>query len=488
MVNSTSRWGGGSPPISLWACTCLGGALFLTGCPRPCQGPGCGDAYSAATVTILSGEAVTQEGTLDARASWAELEGLAEQDRDWTLLPSAGTLIVGIPGQGAVGSLPLRGAGELSLLEVEGVIAASVVDDRLGAALGRPRGTADLLIGAPSARSDLNGSEQGAVLLFAGVADGFASRLEEWEATLRVESDQSGGAFGSFVEGCGDVDGDGLADWMSAAPRSDAAGSMAGEVFLVGSADWSGVEGTLLAEDIETRWRGTSIGARVGSAMACGGDLTGDGLADAAVGGPFEDGQGEARGVVHLIVGGVRLATGGVDRSLAIASGRSWEGADDEDWFGMSLASGDLDGDGVDDLAIGAPGASEGQGEVRVSLSSGRGGGLVLVSGEGPGDGFGRSTLIVDLDLDGRQDLMIGAPFRNPDPLGGDASFQAGTLYAFAGPDPEVGWPIVLSSAGATRRWVRAEQYLQTGQRFWVEDLDTDGAPELLLLHRTDPR
>lgn len=426
-------------------------------------------------------------GTLDARDTWAELSGLAEQGRDWSVLPTQGRILVGVPAQGAVGSLKVEGPGSSTFIEVEGVIVADRVADRLGAALDRLAGTSDLLVGAPAARSDLDGAEQGAVLLFAGLADGFNRRVSDAEALLRVQSGQSGAALGTEVRGCADIDGDGLPDWMASAPRASAIATMAGEVLILPSSTWADVDGTLLAEDIETRWRGSSVGARAGSALDCSHDLNGDGFADLVIGAPFEDGAGEATGAVYLISGGVRLATGGSERQLALAAAEAWFGTDDEHWFGRALATGDLDGDGIGDLAVGAPGANDGAGEVRAWLSARRAGGTLRISGESVGDGFGQAVSIVDRDGDGREDLLIGAPFRNPDPLGSNASFQAGTLYEFSGPPVLEGWPLLLGAGGADRSWVRAEQYLRTGQRFWVHDLNGDGQAELLLLHRTDP-
>jgi len=487
IFSSTSRLGGGLYAINLQALACCAGLGLLSGCPQPCQGPGCGDAYTAATISILDGSAQQATGTLDARDTWAALTGLAEQGRDWAVLPAQGQLLVGVPAQGAVGSLVVEAPGSFTLIEAQGVIVADRVDDRLGASLDRLPGTADLLIGAPAARADLEGAEQGAVLLFEGLADGLDRRVAESEARLKVGSGQSGAAFGSEVRGCADIDGDGLPDWMAAAPRASAIDAMTGEVTLLPSSTWAEVDGTLVAEDIETRWRGTSIGARAGSALDCSQDLTGDGFADLVVGAPFEDGAGEATGAVYLVAGGVRLATGGSERQLSLAAAEAWFGNEDEDWFGRALATGDLDGDGVGDLAVGAPGANEGAGEVRAWLSAGRAGGTLRINGEAPGDGFGQALAIAYRDGDGLQDLLVGAPYRNPDPLGSNASFQAGTLYEFNGPPILEGWPILLGAGGADRSWTRAEQYLRTGQRFWVHDLNGDGVGELLLLHRTDP-
>ena len=92
---------------------------------------------------------------------------------------------------------------------------------------------------------------------------------------------------------------------------------------------------------------------RFGSSIASLGDLDGDGVADLAVGAAGDDTGGNYRGAVHVLF---MNANGTVKSSQKIASGMGGGPAlANGDVFGIGVASlGDLDGDGVTDLAVGA--------------------------------------------------------------------------------------------------------------------------------------
>lgn len=173
----------------------------------------------------------------------------------------------------------------------------------------------------------------------------------------------------------------------------------------------------------------TSAGDSFGASTAAIGDLNGDGVTDLAVGSLFDDTGGSGstadRGAVHIQF---LNANGTVKSSRKIASGTSGGPTlADGDLFGASVASlGDLDGDGIVDLAVGAIGDDAGtgisssergavyilflnsDGTVRSSrrISSGINGGPALADG----DFFGSSlTSLGDLDGDGVVDLGTGA-------------------------------------------------------------------------------
>ena len=153
-------------------------------------------------------------------------------------------------------------------------------------------------------------------------------------------------------------------------------------------------------------------GDMFGSSVAALGDLDGDGVADMAVGAPSEFGTGSG-GAVHVLF---MNANGTVKSSQKIGSGiGGGPTLADGDYFGHSVASlGDLDGDGVTDLAVGADKDDTGgynrgavyvlfmnaNGTVKSSqkIASGIGGGPALANG----DRFGSSvTSLGDLDGDG---------------------------------------------------------------------------------------
>ena len=158
-----------------------------------------------------------------------------------------------------------------------------------------------------------------------------------------------------------------------------------------------------------------------GSSVAVMGDLDGDGVTDLAVGAPGDDEGGADRGAVWILF---LNADGSVKtfQKLSDGQGGLTGGLRDGDAFGTALDRiSDLDGNGVDDLLVGAPASSNGTNFGRVyvlflqadgtiqshtTLSEGEGGfGLTLQ----PSDPFGHAIASIgDLDADGTEDIAIG--------------------------------------------------------------------------------
>lgn len=201
---------------------------------------------------------------------------------------------------------------------------------------------------------------------------------------------------GAAVAIVGDWDGDGVADFACGLPLASTSGRpAAGAVEVRSGRDFR----------VLHRWDGDEPNARLGFSLAAGGDHDGDGQPDLFAGAPYApDASGVAVGAVVLR----GSATGGL-------LGR-WQGASERGEFGGALACfADADGDGLRELAIGAPGPHwpQAQGEV-VVLSPGTGTILGNFSGKRIDDGYGTAVAAgQDANGDGIQDLVIGAPGRD---------------------------------------------------------------------------
>lgn len=188
-------------------------------------------------------------------------------------------------------------------------------------------GVDDLVVGAP----DAGDAYQGAVYVQHGPATAASLADADRAEPGQLEYDQIGS-----VLSVGDVDGDGVLDVLVGIPRYAAEDKGRVDLWIDGAPS---IQGEL-------------PDARTGAAVQVLGDLDGDGHPDLAIGAPGHDGAGAGAGAVHLMYGpfsGTR-APDGAELLGEVAGGQ----------LGASLvAPGDLDDDGVPELLIGAPGASD---------------------------------------------------------------------------------------------------------------------------------
>ena len=321
--------------------------------------------------------------------------------------------------------------------------------------LGVPAGAVDgpfdaLLIGAPLEDSTI--SNVGVVHWLWGDMSGLTDAGND----LRFGDSNAWnlGVSWGLALASGDVNGDGRADLVVGAPLA-----FPGDPILFGTglvsvclrdADPPGAIWT--CSDLSQGAGGLpgipEPGDYFGAAVAVD-DFDNDGFDDVAIGAPREN---SSEGAVHVVYGSSAGITADGNQLLIQGSGGVAGLAEAEDQFGFAFATGDFDGDGFADLAVGVPGENDSAGAIHMFYGSGAGLGtgddgvwtqthFVGAAQDEPGDKLGYSLAAGDFDDDGYDDLLCGLPYED-----WTAAEQGMIIEILGGPDGIGSW----SAAGAT--------------------------------------
>ena len=309
----------------------------------------------------------------------------------------------------------------------------------------------DLLIGAP-AIGDWSFPAGSSYLIFgSSKKDDLAIDLGKLSSDdgAKISGGESGDRFGSSVARIGDINGDGIDDFLIGSPYAGIEGAAYviygrsdGFPFPAATSELNGTNGF--------RVEGTTYDANLGHEVSAAGDLNGDGLDDLVVGAPYSDANGFDAGATYIIFGSTSNASAVINVStLNGLNGTRVEGQSVGALSGASVALiGDMNGDGIDDLLIGAN---------RADTSIPNSGGAFVVFGTKTGfdptldladlngkNGFalvgrlntsltGESVASAgDFNGDGYSDIVIGAPLDSSDGKYGSAfvTFGHGGFFA----------------------------------------------------------
>ncbi len=264
----------------------------------------------------------------------------------------------------------------------------------------------DIIVGAYG--NDGGGSSSGGAYIVSGVTTGLAPLGEAYEAKLlgAAASDYAGYS----VAGVGDINRDGFDDVVVGAPEADPSSYSSGQVHLL----LGPLTGVVQMDRSSVIWEGSVSYDYAGRAVSGAGDVDGDGYADFLVGANGQDSGGSSAGAVYLVAG---PATAGGDLDTDAEARFTGEGSSNNLGYAIDGA-GDVNGDGFDDVLMGAYAYNSSGGSYagRAYLFEGPASSASVTSadafftGVDDYDYAGRTLSGAgDVDGDGYGDILIGA-------------------------------------------------------------------------------
>ncbi|MBP6366119.1 MAG: FG-GAP repeat protein [Nitrosomonas sp.] len=289
----------------------------------------------------------------------------------------------------------------------------------------------DVIVGAHGANP--NGGYSGSSYVVFGKASGFSATMDlpsiDGSNGFRLDGVAKIDYSGYSVSTAGDVNGDGFDDVIVGAPRADSNGNNSGSSYVVFGKAF-GFSATMELSSLDgsngSRLDGVAERDYSGESVSSAGDVNGDGFDDVIVGTSRADPNGYGSGSSYVVFGKASGFSATMDlSSLDGSNGFRLDGVARRDFSGRSVSSaGDVNGDGYDDVIVGAfnadpNGLNSGSSYVVFGMASGFSATMDLSSLNGSngfrldgvaGDLSGWSVSNAgDVNGDGFDDLIVGA-------------------------------------------------------------------------------
>lgn len=293
-------------------------------------------------------------------------------------------------------------------------------------------GLADLIVGA--ARADPHGTDSGRAYVVFGKTSTTAvdlSAITGGSGGFVISGEAAGDFAGNTVSGAGDVNGDGLADLIVGAYFADPNGSNSGRAYVIfGKASTTAVELSAITSGTGGFViNGAAGDDDAGRSVSYAGDVNGDGLADLIVGAWLADANGLNSGRSYVIFGKTNTTAINLSDIAAGTGGFVINGESSSDLSGTCVSAGDVNGDGLSDLIVGAwkfdPNGTDsgctyvifGKASTTAvelsAISAGTGG--FAINGEATFDTSGYCVASAgDVNGDGLADIFVGAYGSDP--------------------------------------------------------------------------